>query len=197
MASLARRWQRWWSARHPRADTHHLTQRNLYILPTRPGLFFCATLAVLLLASINEQLSLGFALSFLLAGAGLASMLATHANLRGLDLDLRPPDAVEAGSEAPLLLRLHNPGPARYGIALAADRREWRQFLKADPLGGSAWADVPAQGHAQVQVALPALPRGLHALPALRLETRFPLGLFRAWSYWRPASPLLVYPRAE
>ncbi|MGM9512931.1 DUF58 domain-containing protein [Roseateles sp. DB2] len=197
MATLASRWQRWWSARHPRADTHHLTQRNLYIVPTRPGLFFCATLAVLLLASINEQLSLGFALSFLLAGAGLASMLATHANLRGLDLDLRPPEAVEAGSEAPLLLRLHNPGAARYGIALTADRREWRHFLKSDPLRGSAWADVPAQGHAQVQVALPALPRGLHALPTLRLETRFPLGLFRAWSYWRPASALLVYPKAE
>ena len=197
MASLASRWQHWWSARHPRADTHRLTQRNLYILPTRPGLFFGATLAVLLLASINEQLSLGFALSFLLAGAGLASMLATHANLRGLDLDLRPPEPVEAGSEAPLLLRLHNRGAARYGIALGVDRREWRQFLKDDPMSGSAWVDVPALGHGQVRVALPALPRGLHPLPTLRLETRFPLGLFRAWSYWRPSSTLLVLPRAE
>ncbi len=203
MASPASRWQRWWSARHPRADTHALTQRNLYIIPTRPGLFFAATLVVLLVASINEQLSLGFALSFLLAGAGLASMHATHGNLRGLDLDLRPPAPIEAGAEAPLLLRLHNRGSARYGIALTADGREWRQFLRpfkgssSDAMRGASWADVPAQGHAQVQVALPALPRGLHELPTLRIETRFPLGLFRAWSYWRPASRVLVHPKAE
>lgn len=200
MASLASRWQRWWSARHPRADTHALTQRNLYIVPTRPGLFFAVTLTVLLVASINEQLSLGFALSFLLAGAGLASMHTTHGNLRGLDLDLRPPAAVEAGTEATLLLRLHNRGRARYGLSLQADAREWRQFLqplKSSTARGGSWADVPAQGHAQVQVMLPALPRGLHVLPTLRIETRFPLGLFRAWSYWRPASCILVYPQAE
>lgn len=197
MGLLADRWQRWWSARHPRADTHHLAQRNLYIVPTRPGLFFAATLGVLLLASINEQLSLGFGLSFLLAGAGLASMLATHGNLRGLDLDLRPPAPVEAETEALVLLRLHNPGAARYGIALSAEPTARRPRLKADPQGGAAWADVPAQGHAQVQLSLPGLARGLHDLPPLRLETRFPLGLFRAWSYWRPASRLLVHPKAE
>jgi uncharacterized protein (DUF58 family) len=29
------------------------------------------------------------------------------------------------------------------------------------------------------------------------LSTRFPLGLFRAWSTWRPATRALVYPRPE
>ena len=37
--------------------------------------------------------------------------------------------------------------------------------------------------------------RGLHAVPPLRAETRFPLGLFRAWTVWRPAAQVLVYPR--
>ena len=31
----------------------------------------------------------------------------------------------------------------------------------------------------------------------MSLETRFPLGLFRAWSVWRPAAQVLVYPRPE
>ncbi len=64
------RWDRWWEARHPRSDTTSLTQRNLYILPSRPGVAFCATLLLLLLASINDQLSLGYLLTFLLAAAG-------------------------------------------------------------------------------------------------------------------------------
>jgi uncharacterized protein (DUF58 family) len=39
--------------------------------------------------------------------------------------------------------------------------------------------------------------RGLHELPALSVETRFPLGLFRAWAVWRPAASVLVYPAPE
>jgi len=48
-----------------------------------------------------------------------------------------------------------------------------------------------------VRLRLPALQRGLRALPRLVISTRFPLGFFRAWSYWRPASRVWVYPRAE
>lgn len=190
MSGLRRRWQAWWQARLPLADTHRLAQRNVYILPTRAGLAFCATLGVLLLASINEQLSLGYALTFALTGAGLASMHTTHANLRGLQLDLKAPDGVHAGDDYPLEIRLHNPGAARYGLALHA-------LLPDGTATEPAWVDVPARGHAALTLRLPAQARGLQALPRLEIATRFPLGFFRAWSYWRPASRLWVYPHAE
>lgn len=182
---LRQRWQAWWLARHPASDTHHLVQRNIYILPSRPGLFFCATLLVLLLASINDQLSLGYALTFLLAGAGFASMHATHGNLRGLALDLKAPLPGHAGSDLQLEVRLHNSGRARYGIGLRVGG------------GEPAWVDVPAGGHALLSLACPAPQRGLMSLPLLRIETRFPLGLFGAWSLWRPAAQIWVYPRPE
>ncbi|MBV8036592.1 DUF58 domain-containing protein [Roseateles sp.] len=189
IAATRARWQRWWQARQPPADTHQTTQRNVYIVPTWAGLAFCGTLGVLLLASINEQLSLGYALTFALTGAGLASMHTTHANLRGLQMDLRPPDGVHAGDEYALELRLHNPGRARFGIAVSA---------RLD--GGAtepAWVDVPALGHAVLKLRLPAVRRGLRELPRLVVTTRFPLGFFRAWSYWRPAAKVWVYPRPE
>ena len=34
---LRARWQAWWMARQPVSDTHELTQRNLYIVPSRAG----------------------------------------------------------------------------------------------------------------------------------------------------------------
>ena len=34
-------------------------------------------------------------------------------------------------------------------------------------------------------------------MPPIVLQTRFPLGTFRAWSYWRPAAQALVYPQPE
>jgi uncharacterized protein (DUF58 family) len=187
--ALRSRWQAWWQARQPQADTHGTTQRNTYILPTPAGLAFCGTLGVLLLASINEQLSLGYALTFALTGAGLASMTTTHTNLRGLQMDLRAPDGVHAGDDYVLELRLHNPGKDRFGIAVSAQ-------LESGPTE-PAWVDVPALGHAVLKLRLPAAARGLRELPRLVISTRFPLGFFRAWSYWRPASKVWVYPRAE
>jgi len=188
-AVLRSRWQAWWQARQPVADIHRTTQRNVYIVPTLAGLAFCGTLGVLLLASINEQLSLGYGLTFALTGAGLASMHTTHANLRGLQMDLKAPDGVHAGDEFTLELRLHNAGSARFGIAVSA--------LLDSGATEPAWVDVPALGHAVLRLRLPALKRGLAALPRLVISTRFPLGFFRAWSYWRPASQVWVYPRAE
>ncbi|MFX4435576.1 hypothetical protein ABTA38_19740, partial [Acinetobacter baumannii] len=60
-----------------------------------------------------------------------------------------------------------------------------------------AWVDVPALGHAVLGLRLPAPRRGLRALPRRVITTRFPMGFFRAGSYWRPASRVWVYPRAE
>lgn len=178
----------WLAARQPRTDTLLLTQRNVYILPTRAGWMFGLTLLVLLVASINYQLNLGYVLTFLLAGSGVVSMHLTHATLRGLTLHLKPIGPAFAGEPAVLDLVLTSPGTARFGIGLklaqAAD-----QTL--------TWINVPALGQAHAQVSVVPPSRGLHPVPTLSAETRFPLGLFRVWTVWRPATPLLAYPRPE
>ncbi|HMN76405.1 MAG TPA: DUF58 domain-containing protein [Burkholderiaceae bacterium] len=186
--SPRRRFRDWWQARTPRSDTLLLTQRNVYILPTRAGLLFCLTLVVLLLASINYQLNLGYLLTFVLAGAGIASMHQTHATLRGLTLHLQPVPAAHAGDAAPLSVVLTTPGAARFGIGLRL------QSASASTL---TWIDVPAGGQATARLSFVPPRRGLHEVPALVAETRFPLGLFRAWAYWRPAAQVLAYPQAE
>jgi uncharacterized protein (DUF58 family) len=42
-----------------------------------------------------------------------------------------------------------------------------------------------------------AAERGWLPAPRVRLQTRFPLGLLRAWSYWQPDVQALVYPHPE
>ena len=56
---------------------------------------------------------------------------------------------------------------------------------------------MPAQGSARVHVSFTPAHRGLHPLPTLTAETRFPLGTFRVWTVWRPAAQALVYPAPE
>ena len=191
LRALRRELQGRWIARLPRTDQLLLTQRNVYILPTSAGWMLALTLAVLLIASINYQLNLGYLLTFLLAGSAAAGMLVGHANLRGLVLHLQPPAAVFAGQRCALRITLDNPARrARHGVALAVS-----QDLEGAPQW--AWTDVPAQASAVVELAFVPRQRGWHPLPRITAETRFPLGSFRAWSYWRPATQLLVYPEAE
>jgi uncharacterized protein (DUF58 family) len=190
LAIARQHFRQWWQARLPLSDTLTLTQGNVYILPTRPGLMLAATLLVLLVASINYQLNLGYLLTFLLAGSAVVGMHVCHATLRGLTLTLAPPEPVFAGSNAPLRIVLTNARKAtRYGIGLAvldeAHEDRW------------AWIDVPGQGSASVSVAFQPLRRGLHRVPPLTAETRFPLGTFRVWTVWRPAAQVLVYPAPE
>ena len=178
----------WFENRLPRSDSCTLTQRNLYILPTRAGWSFSVTLAVMLVAAINYQLNLGYALTFLLGGAALVSMHQSHANLRRLALRVKAPAPVFAGEPATLEIVFDNPGGERHGVGLGLyeSRRE-----------GMAFCDVPAQGSALLRLRFTPLQRGRHALPTLLVETRFPLGLFRAWTVWRPAAQVLVYPAPE
>ena len=181
------RLRRWWHDRLPLSDTLTLTQRNVYILPTRAGWMLAATLIVLLIASINYQLNLGYLLTFLLAGSAAAGMVVCHNTLRGLTLHLLPPQPLFAGGLAVLDVKLVNPRRTpRHAIGVALlDTDNW------------SWADVPEQGESTVQVSFKPARRGLHRVPTLTAETRFPLGTFRVWTVWRPAAQVLVYPAPE
>ena len=185
--SIRGRFRQWWQSRLPFTDTWLLGQRNIYILPTRAGFTFAGTLIVMLLASINYQLSLGYALTFLLASAGLVSMHLTHGNLRGLTLHLRPAAPVHAGSPAVLEVVVINPGGQRHALALRYEQAR-------DTV---TWTDAPAGGQTVAHVSFSPERRGWHAVPTLVVETVFPFGLFRAWTVWRPAARVLAWPRAE
>ncbi len=181
------RFQNWWQSRLPLKDSLTLTQRTVYILPTRPGFTLAATILVLLVASINYQLNLGYLLTFLLAGSAVVGMHVCHGTLRGLTLNLIAPDAQFAGASAVI------------GVNLVNERNAIRHGIGMTVLGANQWvyADVPALGIATVHIAFKPERRGLHLVPALTAETRFPLGTFRVWTVWRPASKVLVYPLPE
>jgi uncharacterized protein (DUF58 family) len=197
MSFLRARLQSWFESRLPLSDSVTLTQRTVYILPTRPGLMLFLTLVVLLVASINYQLNLGYLLTFLLAGTTLVGMHVCHGTLRGLAMNLIAPHAHYAGASTAFDIKLTNARRSvRHGIGLS--------LLNPQDMGAQkgaarhwAWTDVPAQGSSLVQVAFTPARRGLHRLPTLTAETRFPLGTFRVWTVWRPAAQVMVYPAPE
>ena len=184
---VRKRFRQWWQSRLPLNDTLTLGQRNVYILPTRAGWMLAITLLVLLIASINYQLNLGYLLTFMLAGAAVVGMHVCHGNLCGITMHLIAPSAQFAGATA------------QFDIRLSHDRKSERPSIGLSLLDAAhwSWTDVPAQGSAVVQVGFKPERRGMHRLPDLTAETRFPLGTFRVWTVWRPKAQVLVYPTPE
>lgn len=184
--SQLREFYRWWTRRQrPEEGRVILSQRRVYILPTRHGMTFGIALLVMLIGSINYGLSLGYVLTFLLAGMAVVSILHTFRNLAHL--------AVSAGKVEPVFAG----DTAQFEIYLENERSEPRLAVNAAGGSDSVSCDVPARGSARVAVPVLALRRGWLELPRVTLDTRYPLGLFRAWSYVQPAMKTLVYPKPD
>ena len=162
-----------------------LGHRRVYIVPSRLGLFFGGALMILLVGSINYALALGFALTFLLAGMGIAAMVQTTRNLARLSVRAGRSDAVFAGDAAHFRLAMAN----------AADFDRPEILLRHLGSGTQQTVDVAAAASAEAVLPVPAPRRGWLPLGRVMLETRFPVGLFRAWSYVEPDCRCLVYPR--
>lgn len=167
-----------------------LHQRRVFIVPTHPGLLFCVMLLTLFIGSVNYNLSLGFAFTFLIAGCALIDMHLTFRNLAHLHLAAGRAAPVFAGEAARFELYLINRRKYdRYAI--------WLDFVADDRPDLAQAVDVAANARTVVELSTTAVDRGWLKAPRVRLQTRFPLGLLRAWSYWLPDAKALVYPRPE
>lgn len=172
--------------RHARIDESgvvRLGPRTIYILPTRYGLLFALLVAALVIAAFNYSNNLVFGLCFLLAGIGLVAMLQTWRNLVGLEIEIHDPKPVFAGQAARFPVYMRRTSPAA-GIALDLRMED----------GVPAHLDLSAVSAAGAFCALTARSRGLLAPRRLVIESRFPLGLLRAWSVVIPAARALIYP---
>ena len=178
----AMRGKRWLERRVPASRRVRLGRRQVFILPTRAGLMFAVALLPMLLVAINYQNSLAYGLTFLLVSVALVALLHTWRVLLGIELRAVPTEATFAGQAAcfQVLLEADN---ARQAIALGWSRSE------------RVFTDIPLAGQGRIELLLPAPHRGWLPAPRLRVESRFPLGLWVAWSWVDLQQRALVYPQ--
>lgn len=162
-----------------------LVYRQIFILPTLFGTGFALMLVMTALGGLNFNNNLALLLVFV---TGAAAQLTTHIayrNLVGLEVQAVSAEPVFAGEKATFLLHLGNPTQRpRFSLAGALATNEYGDCI-----------DLPGGTQRVMKLGMPTTSRGwLHA-PALRLETRYPLGLFRAWSWLFPETRCLVYPQ--
>jgi uncharacterized protein (DUF58 family) len=161
-----------------------LRHSRIYILPTRLGLALIATVATMLIASLNYALSLGVGVAFLLSGLLAASLLHTFRNLAGIEVTPLSAGEAFAGGQVAFTLSLHGGAQARSAVSLAAS-------------GAGAFGDVPAGAALTVTLDVPAPARGRLPLGRVTLSSDFPLGLWRGWAYVHFPLAGIVYPEVE
>ena len=163
-----------------------LGQRRVMIVPTRSGFVFALVLLAMLIGAINYQNSLAFLLTFLLAGLAVVSMVHAVRNLVGLRIQAGHPRPAFAGEQARFPVNVESPlGHRRIALKIHLPHQPPLSF-DLDEYGGR-WLELP----------YPSESRGYLTPGHITLYSRFPLGLFHAWSYIHLSMPCLIYPRPD
>jgi uncharacterized protein (DUF58 family) len=188
MQLAARRVERWaasWARRRQGSDSLAvvLKRRRIYILPTRFGSIFALMVFAMLLGSLNYGASLGFMLTFLLAGLGVVLMHHCHNNLLGTEVKFVGAHPVFAGQRAEFRIAVGNTSSTpRYEIELTHNAHV------AGPI------DVAPAANDILRITLPTETRGWARLERFAVATKHPGGLFRAWTWVHMEARCLVYP---
>jgi len=181
---VARTRQRFFRLAPADRDPVVLRHSRIYILPTRHGLAVMATLAVMLITSLNYALSLGLVVTFALAGLVAAALLHVFRNLAGIKLRPLAAGDTFAGAPIPFSVELFGGAAARTQVSLFA--RDTR-----------VTTDVAAGAALTLTLMTPTRVRGPIPLGRLTLSSDFPLGLWRGWAYVHFPLEGIAYPAPE
>ncbi len=181
---VARTRQRFFRLAPADRDPVVLRHSRIYILPTRHGLALMATLAVMLITSLNYALSLGLVVTFAVGGLVAAALLHVFRNLAGIKLRPLAAGDTFAGAPIPFSVELFGGSAARSQVSLFA--RDTR-----------VTADVAAGAARTLTLMTPTRVRGRIPLGRLTLSSDFPLGLWRGWAYVHFPLEGIAYPAPE
>lgn len=176
---------RWWFQQRGAEASALLYHRRIFTLPNRAGMAFLATLATLLVASINYQLNLGYLLTFLSASMAWVGLHLSFGNLSGLRCHSARAEPVFCGEVAAFEFQIENTKKrARYAIRVSCGTSQSR--FHVNPLENKT-----------ALLLVETTQRGWLDAPRATIDSLFPLGIWRVWSYWQPAARCLVYPAPE
>lgn len=182
--TLRRRFREWVDRRIPPARAVTLDQKRLFIFPSRVGFFFGLSLFVMLLAAINFQNNLSYALTFLLATLFIIAVLHTFANLSGLKICAVRAQPAYPGQQTEFEIAVERTRQREHiGIYFSFESSTTERLNLVD------------QDEARLSLHAPVGERGWFRPGRLLVESTYPLGLLRCWTWIDLELHALVYPR--
>ncbi|MCG9696534.1 DUF58 domain-containing protein [Shewanella sp. Isolate11] len=173
-------WQRWLSRRLPASSSITLAHKSIFILPTGFGLFWLFIVVLLFLFGTNYQNNLVIGLSLLLLSVFNTCIIYSYRNLAGMSLEAKTGPYVYAGESV------------IFPVELSATQHQYQVTLGYPQNLPQTIAHVDRQKLLTL-LSFKNEQRGWVTPGRLKVESRYPLGLCRAWSNVDLANPQIVF----
>ena len=179
-----RRFWRWVQRRLPAQSPQTLDRFKLFIFPSLAGSSFLVMTLLLWLVGTNYENNLIIGLAFLLTSLFVVSILHTFSNLSGVTLRALGSAPAFFGEDAEVELLLSAEG-----------RRQYENILLCWPGGSTAIVNLLEIREARCKLFVPTVARGWMDPGRLLVESFYPLGLLRCWTWLDLNVRILVYPK--
>jgi len=174
--------QRVRAKRGPMTPPFVLEYRHVFVLPTSFGWGFGLMLVFMTLGGLNFNNNMTLMLAFLVTTIAQLTTLIAYRNLAGLSIDSIVAEPVFCGDNA------------RFKVFISNADEHHRFAVQTGFSMAQDCTDFKLNACIAMHLSHPTVRRGWLEMPSFRLETRFPLGLFKAWSWVFPQTRCLVYP---
>ena len=174
--------QRVQAKRGPLTPPIELAYRHIFVLPTKFGLGFGFMLVFMVLGGLNFNNNMALMLVFLLGTIAQMTTLIAYRNLIGLKVESIFAEPVFCDE------------PAVFQVFVSNNSDRQRFAVQAGFSAAQDCRDFRPHSSEALHLSLQSVNRGWLEMPSFKLETRFPLGLFKAWSWIFPHNRCLVYP---
>lgn len=158
--------------------------RRIFILPTKPGLFFAFITCLMLVASLNFNNNLGLMMTFLLVGLAQVALYRVFFNLRHLIISHVSAKPVFLGDKA------------IFRIYLKSNEEKYDICIKYGS-SNDCLLKLPIDDSQAINYQIQTTHRGWLSCGKIKILTSYPFGLFYAWVWTRLSDKCLVYPIPE
>lgn len=168
--------------RIPRNSRVTLNRKQIFIFPTKFGFIYIGMCFVLFIMAMNFENSLVYIMLFWLISMFISTMILTWRNLDQLHLRNAGSQPIFASDEATFGITIESLAKAHHSLWLSTK-------------DSSNFVDCAEKSSCTTYLFVPETQRGRVRLPRFTVETTYPLGIFRAWSYVDLDQTTLCYPR--
>jgi len=177
------RFNRWLKRRIPPASVHKLTNRNIFIMPTRFGFVYLIFVLLLFLLATNYQNNVIMLLSYLMASLFITTMMRSFYNVSGITLSAEKNAAGYAKQSITFPIQVSFPNK-RFDLNFCFDNQQVLHLSQGE------------QGDQTVYVCCLYENRGIYRPGRLKMSSEYSLGLFKTWTRIDFDQQCSVYPEA-
>ncbi len=196
---ISKRVERWLSKRVPGNYEHELSNRNIFIMPTRFGFAYLFFDVLLFLLGTNYQNNTILLLSYLLASLFITVMMHSFYNLSQLTFSSSAKQFTFAKQQAyfPITIKAKK---THFNLNFQHIIKNLPSLKKAQSQKTqSQKVNIEQCNTGEHQVVLPYLAdnRGVHQLGRVKVFSEYSLGLFITWAMLDFSHQLVVFPQPK